>query len=218
MKQDWLENFKLTSLLSNDEQTLLNQTVRYKNIPAGKYVFKDGQPCHHVVLVESGCVRIQKLSEDGHMLTLARLRKSRCCELSVSSAVTGKNYPAEAITEESSNLILIPANTVRTLMLSSLPWQSFLFREIGRHFNELILLAEDVAFLPIERRLARRLFEGADKNYKLKETHSNIAADLGSAREVVSRTLKRFENRGFLNLHRGWIEIIDPSALENIFQ
>ncbi|MDH5218509.1 MAG: Crp/Fnr family transcriptional regulator [Gammaproteobacteria bacterium] len=217
MKQDWLKDFKLSKLLSAEEQILLYQSVHYKKLSPGEYVFQDGQACHHVVLVKNGCIRVQKLSADGHMLTLGRLGKFRCCELSVSSAISGKPYPAEAIAEKDSSLILIPSNTVKQLMFSSEQWQSFLFHEIGRHLNELILLAEDVAFLPIERRLARRLIDGADKEMKLKETHSDIAADLGSAREVVSRTLKRFENSGYLCLHRGWIEIKNPSALNNIF-
>ena len=114
-------------------------------------------------------------------------------------------------------VILIPANTVKRLMSTSTPWQSFLFGEIGKHFSKLILLAEDVAFVPIHVRLARRLIQGADNANILRKTHSEIASDLGSAREVISRTLKKFERYGFIRLHRGWIEITNITALKNFF-
>lgn len=217
MNQDWLNDFELSRILTIHEKNILNQSAHHKIVPAGEYVFQNGEPCHHILFVKKGCIRIQKLSEDGHILTLTRVGELHCCEMTVTSAITGDAYPAEAITEDDSHIILIPAKVVKRLMSTSSSWQSFLFREISQSLSELILLAEDVAFVPIDIRLARCLIEGINENNILRRTHSEIASDLGSAREVVSRTLKRFENNGYLILHRGWIEVTSPQALNNIF-
>jgi len=99
-------------------------------------------------------------------------------------------------------------------MIDSAVFRRFVMENYGALISDLIVLLDEIAFHSIDVRLAKLLLD--ETGFKLSRTHQQIADELGSAREVVSRQLKRFENKGWVALGRGYIEVIDKEALQKV--
>jgi len=104
----------------------------------------------------------------------------------------------------------------QALLAESPGFRQFVFAVYARRVTDLIVLVEEVAFGRMDLRLASRLRDSADASGMVAATHQELAAELGSAREVVSRLLKDFEQRGLVALHRGRVELLDRTALDQL--
>jgi CRP/FNR family transcriptional regulator len=129
-----------------------------------------------------------------------------------------ERYPAEGVAETETELVFLPAETFEDALDHSAAFRAFVMRGIGRRIADLMALIEDVAFGRMDVRIARRLSLHKEPSKPFRVTHQEIAAELGTAREVVSRVLKDFERRGWLKLHRGKIEILDAEGIKRMAQ
>jgi len=194
---------------------LLQGLGREVTIPAGTVLFREGAECASFVLVIEGSIRVQKVSEGGREIVLYRVEGGQSCVLTTSCLLGGTDYAAEGITESEVRALLLPATAFRNLLATSEAFRSFVFSAYTVRIADLLLLIEEVAFGRIDMRLAAWLTARAGDD-GLRSTHQEIAVELGTAREVVSRQLKDFERRGWLALSRGHIVIRDPSALSDL--
>jgi CRP/FNR family transcriptional regulator len=112
--------------------------------------------------------------------------------------------------------LAIPAARFNQAIEHSKPFREFVFNSFSSHLSSLITLVEEVTFGKLDIRLARHLLNASTGNAALEITHQQLATELGSAREVISRLLKDFESRGWLILSRGSIKILDKQSLEKI--
>jgi CRP/FNR family transcriptional regulator len=119
------------------------------------------------------------------------------------------HYPASTVVEEAVRDVVVPAATFHQLMVESEVFRRFVLSNYGDLISDLIVLVDEVAFHSIASRLAGLLVAGS-----VKTTHQQLADELGSAREVVSRELKEFENQGWVKLGRASIEVLDRAALQ----
>jgi len=101
---------------------------------------------------------------------------------------------------------------------NSQKFREFVFASFGGHLGSLISLVEEVAFGKLDIRLARHLLKHCDNDGCLQATHQQLATELGSAREVISRQLKDFEQQGWLRLQRGNVEVLERDALQQLAQ
>jgi CRP/FNR family transcriptional regulator len=124
-------------------------------------------------------------------------------------------YSGEAETTTDTRLVLIPAPLFHALMDRSPPFRDFVFRAFATRMNDMTRLLERVAFTRIEARLAQALLETA-VNDAVQATHAELAARIGSAREVVSRRLEALAKRGLVATDRGRVELRDRAALERL--
>jgi CRP/FNR family transcriptional regulator len=188
------------------------------DLPAGATAFRQGDACHHYLLVVEGSVKVLTRAENGREIVLYRLGSGDSCVLTTSCLFGNVNYPAEGISETGVKALAIPAGEFERALQQSSTFRNFVFGSFSAHVASLITLVEEVAFGRMDIRLARHLLKRAGRVQQLQTTHQQLATELGSAREVISRQLKEFEMQGWVRLHRGSIEIIDRAALENLSQ
>lgn len=186
----------------------------FKDFCKGDILIKDGEACNYFSFVLSGSIRVYKLSEEGREITLYRLTQGTTCVLSASCILGVTGYSAIAQTEVRSLVYLLPKNVFNKLFNENQLFQKFIFKTFSNRLSEVILLLEEVAFKSMDKRLADFLLSKKEKEISI--THEEIAMELGTARVVVSRLLKDFEHRGFLQLHRGQINIISLKKLNPV--
>lgn len=215
-EREFLETFPAVRELSKLAGPNIVDVMRLITVQPGKSLYQHGQPCENYLLILSGSVRVQKLSEKGQVITLYHLAAGRACELTTTCLLGGKNYPAEAIAETEVRAILIPKADFQQALAQMPDFRDVVFSSIDKGVKELIGLLEDVSFGRMDNRLARYLLQVAEATNRIDVTHQTLADELGTAREVVSRLLKGFEQQGWVKLHRGWIEIIDRGHLRSL--
>ena len=196
----------------------LVDAMRVITVQPGKSLYQHGQACENYLLILSGSVRVQKLSEKGQVITLYHLVAGRACELTTTCLLGGKNYPAEAVAETEVHAVLIPKTDFHQALAELPDFRNFVFSSIDKGMNDLIGLLEDVSFGRMDSRLARRLLQLADVAHPIAVTHQALAEELGTAREVISRLLKGFERQNWLSLRRGHIEILDWQRMHDLAQ
>ncbi len=179
---------------------------------AGSVLFRPGDACSGLLLVRSGSVRVQLVSETGRQITLYRVSAGVACVLSTQCLMTGGAYPAEGIAETDVEGVFLGAGQVERLLREDAAFRAWMFGVYGSRLVDLVMLVEDLLETRIDRRLAHHLVARPGDG-PLAQTHQSIAAELGTAREVVSRHLKDFERRGLVALGRGHIEVVDRAAL-----
>jgi CRP/FNR family transcriptional regulator len=202
---------------SADELTtgLLDESA-VVSLPAASTVFQQGDACKNYLIVLDGKVRVFTRAENGREIVLYRLAKGDSCVLTTSCLFGSKNYPAEGQTETAVNALAIPVNKFNQVLEQSTTFRDMVFSSFSSHLTRLITLVEEVAFGKLDVRLAKFLLKHCDELNSLSSTHQNIATELGTAREVISRQLKELELKGFISTGRGSIKINDADALLRI--
>ena len=196
----------------------LFNSAQLVTLPAGTPVFSNGGPCHNYLLVVHGDVRVQLLTEGGREVVLYHVRAGESCVLTTSCLLGAAHYPAEGITETEVTAVALPAAVFNKALDVSSAFRQRVFGNLGQRLAEVIVRMEQVAFAPLDRRLAEALLSLSEDGHTLAITHQALAVELGSAREVVSRHLKRFEEQGWVRLGRNSIEVLDRPALQRLAQ
>jgi CRP/FNR family transcriptional regulator len=186
------------------------------SMPAEQYVFRAGAPCANYVLVLEGRVRVQLIGEGGREAMLYRVLPGQSCILTTCCVLSGDAYPAEGFTEAPVQALAISKPAFDQALESAPAFRRFVFTNLGGRIAEVIARMEEVTFRPVERRLAAFLLARAGAVGTIAATHQEIAVELGSSREVVSRHLKRLEHRGLVRLGRSSIAVSDPGALRRL--
>ena len=186
------------------------------NMPAKPTAFHQGDACSNYLLILSGSIKVMTRAENGREIVLYRLGDGDSCVLTTSCLFGNARYPAEGVSETDVTALAIPAARFNQAIQHSKPFREFVFNSFSSHLSSLISLVEEVTFGRLDIRLARHLLKSCNNDARLEITHQQLATELGSAREVISRLLKDFESRGWLKLHRGSLEILDKQSLENI--
>jgi len=211
----WLARFPALHSIADPYWLAARKTARVMTLPEGTTLFRDGDPCRNYLLVVHGSVRVQKISESGKEIVLYRVEAGQSCVLTTSCLLAEDSYLAEAVTETEVTAVAIPARHFHHALSHSAPFRKFIFHSYGRRIATLMALVEALAFERMDTRLARRLLDKRGDPGEISVTHHELAADLGTAREVISRLLKDFEHRGWIRLYRGRSEILDPDALRH---
>lgn len=180
-------------------------TMRF---PTGQVVFGAGEPCRGLPLVLEGSIKVQMTGVSGHSIVLYRMAADDICTLSIGCLMTGRQYRAEAVVEEEAQALLIPRGLFDRLMDQSADFRLAIMESYGKRLDDLMLLVEEVAFHRMDERLEEWLQARALGGQRtLAITHQELAVELGTAREVVSRLLKELERKGRVQLSRGKIEL-----------
>jgi len=190
--------------------------ARVMQVDKGQVLFRHGDACHGYVLVIDGSIRVQKIDPQGHEIVLYRVEEGQTCMLTTSCLIGGLVYPAEGVAESDVHLAVLARPLFERALAESAPFRRFVLASMGRRIGDLMLLVEDVAFGRMDVRLARQLCRLMDGQQIVHCTHQELATELGTAREVVSRLLKNFEHRHWVVLRRGEIELLALSTLQQL--
>lgn len=185
-------------------------------IPEGTVIFHQGDQCLNYLLVISGSVKVITRAENGREIVLYHITSGGSCVLTTSCLISSEDYPAEGITETDVVALAIPRPIFEQYMGESKAFRKQVFHSYGDRLIKLITLVEEISFAKLDIRLAKYLLQNGSVNTPIHTTHQALATELGSAREVISRQLKEFENKGWVNLKRGKIEILNHDALANL--
>lgn len=208
--------FPVLARLDTATARTLEATARVMSLAPGSTVFRDGDPCGQYVLVLDGSIRVQKVAENGREIVLYRVEGGQACVLTTNALITRTDYSAQGIVETPSRVLVLPASTFRTLLAQSELFRDFVFAAYATRVADLLMLIEEVAFGRIDLRLAAWLRHHVGDDGAVVATHQDIATELGTAREVVSRQLKEFERRGWVALFRGRLELRDAAGLDRL--
>jgi CRP/FNR family transcriptional regulator len=138
--------------------------------------------------------------------------------LTTNALLAALPYGAEGIAETDVAALQLPGGTFQDLLAVSAPFRRFVFSAYATRVADLLMLIDAVAFGRIDARLARRLLTRADNSGIVVATHMDLATELGTAREVISRQLKEFERAGWVDAARGRVRVIDSDALRRIVE
>ena len=191
------------------------QRASRTGLERGDYICHEGRVCSHLALVLDGSARVFKLGASGREITLYRVGPGESCILTTSCILSDQPFPATAVCETPVEAVVVPASDVVRWLTGSDAWRNYLFGLLSRRLANIISVVEEVVFRRMDRRIAAYLLGRArGREQTLHVTHQEIASDLGTSREVVSRILKDFEGNGLIEAGRGTIILRLPAALE----
>lgn len=190
------------------------QTAFYTRIPEGRDVFIEGDHVDAIALLISGIVRVYKIGETGREITLYRFGNGESCILTANAILSQKNFPAVATVEKEAEAVMIPADTFRNWVRHYDLWREFVFELLSERLSSVMAIVEEIAFRRMDARLASLLIKRGQGADLIRITHQEIAAELGSSREVISRILEDFSALGLVEGSRGIIKILDRDSLQ----
>lgn len=200
---------KFDFLLEAGLREEFEQAGRLMQIPAGQLVVEPQKYIKVIPFLLKGSMKVIRQDEDGHELFIYYIRSGETCAVSLSTLLMDKLASIKAITEDDVELIAIPSSLARRWYDIYPSWRLFVLKTMDQRFEEVINTLDKVAFKKIDERLLDYLTEKAKitGSNSLNMTHQEIANELSTSREVISRLLKLFEQRGILKLFRNKIEI-----------
>ncbi|MFC1464826.1 MAG: Crp/Fnr family transcriptional regulator [Candidatus Brachytrichaceae bacterium NZ_4S206] len=183
-------------------------------IPAGTQVFAEGDECSAIAILLSGVVRVFKIGETGREITLYRFDQGESCILTANCILGNQHFPAIAVVERDAEAVVITATAFRDWVNRYQLWRDYVFDLLSRRLASVMAVVDEVAFRRMDTRiadfLARRL---SPSSPNLRITHQEIAAELGTSREVVSRILEDFSAGRLIETGRGMITLLDHAGL-----
>ncbi|HET9734003.1 MAG TPA: Crp/Fnr family transcriptional regulator [Burkholderiales bacterium] len=205
-----LERFPVFRELDAARLERLLAEAQLLQVPAGSTIFDASQPCRGFPLLLEGGVRVAKFAPNGREILLYRVDPGQGCILSGGCLLGHSDYTARGVAEQDVTLLAVPPALFHELMLEFEPFRRFVFAMYGDRLSEVMELVEEVAFRRLDERLAQLLIH---RGPVVQATHQKLADELGSVREIVSRLLRSFEERGWVKLERERVTVLDPKAL-----
>lgn len=207
----WSGSFPLDPLLSQEDRIKVRSNLLVSEAPSGTVLF-DSTSCKGVLLILSGIVRVYILSESGREITLYRLFENDLCTLSVSCVMGSMPIQAMIKTDTDCRIATLSNDIFSEIHARNPAIQKKMLETMNARLSDVMWVVEQVAFRAMDVRIGEYLL--SRPSLVIYATHEEIAAELGTAREVVSRMLKYFEKNGYIELSRGKIKIIDLSAFK----
>lgn len=193
------------------ELGLLEELANLKviDIDPGTVILREHEYIKVIPLVLQGSIKLRKVDQTGREIIFYHIEPGESCILSITSCLNEKESQAEAIVEKKTRLIAVEAGTVRNWMDHFPSWRKFVVNLYYIRLADLMKLIDLVIFKSVDSRLIQHLKTNSLNN-ELEITHQQLAGELGTAREVISRLLKQMENDQMISLERGKIKIIKP--------
>ena len=212
------EYFPIWKKLTANQQERIISVADLQRVKAGTVIHDGGADCIGLLLIRSGQLRAYLLSEEGREITICRFFEMDICMFSASCVMPNMQYDIFVEAEKDSEFWVIPACLYQNLMDESIALSNYSRDLITSHFSDVMWLMEQVMWKSFDKRLAAFLLEEAtlEGDTVLRITHEKIANHMGTAREVVTRMLRYFQNEGLVKLTRGTVEILDPNRLQKL--
>ena len=179
----------------------------------GTRIFGPGQAPSNFLLLLSGSIRVQQVSESGREIILYRVSAGESCALTTTCLLGHEDYRAEGLAETAIEAVAIPRATFDDLIVASSPFRRFVFKAFSDRITDLCRVIDDIAFSRMDIRLAQKLLQLKNAQGDVEATHQQLATELGTAREVISRQLQEFQRRGWLKNRRGMVSVPPDSPL-----
>ncbi|MBK5104628.1 MAG: Crp/Fnr family transcriptional regulator [Burkholderiales bacterium] len=215
MKSRLLQLFPVFQKLPAAVVEEIVSSAALRQAPAGAILFEAASPCTGFPMLLEGSVRVVKSAPNGREVQLYRITPGESCLLSSSCLLGGSAYSATGVAQTAVTLLALPPVVFHRLLAEYKPFRDYVFGLFSERLADLMTLVEAVAFHKLDQRLAALLL---GKGELVRATHQSLADELGSVREMVSRLLSNFQDRGWVALGREQIRITDAAALRRLAQ
>ncbi len=215
MKQLTVEGLPFWKHLTDEQRAALQSCARVVHYGAGEVIRASGRECLGLLLIQQGGIRIYLLSEEGREATLSSMGAGEVCVLSASCMLSAITFEVEIQAERDTQIQVVPVQYLSQLMQENIYVENFIYKSAAERFSDAIQAVERMLFLTLEQRLVTYLLDETAKTGvgEVHATQEQIAVAIGSAREVVTRTLKKLATAGEVELFRGGVRILDRKAL-----
>jgi CRP/FNR family transcriptional regulator len=203
------ELMKYFPMFDKELATFISSVSEVRTFDEGTIMMKTGQYFKSSMLIISGKVKLYREGEDGNEFFMYFLEGGNACALSMICATRNQASQIMAVAVEQTEVVMIPISYMDELMTKYKSWYYFVLETYRSRFEELLFVIDNIAFKNMDERLEFYLKQQVEKFGKdLNLTHQQIANDLNSSREVISRLLKKMERNNLLILHRNHIEMV----------
>ena len=216
--QDILSKLSFWNNLTDNEKETASRGSVIKKYTKGSYIYGFTDACLGVVYVKQGSIRVYITSDEGREITLFHIAKDDTCILSSACALSGVSLDVQMVAESDTEFLAIGAGTFEKLARSNIYVKSYAYELTAKRLSSVVWILEQILFAHFDSRMAQFLISVYERtgSKMIKMTQEAIAREVNSAREVVARMLKQFENDGIISVRRGTITIKDLNALEKI--
>lgn len=207
MKNMIKNNFPSFNQLLLDD---IEKNATIKEFKAGEILIRSGQYIKNTVLVLKGKIKIYREDEDGNEFFMYYLQPGQACAISMICATKNETSAVMAKVVEDAEVILLPLPLMEKWMAQHRSWYEFVIDTYRKRFEEVLEVIDNIAFKAMDERLAFYLKKHKEvtQSKDIKLSHQEIATELNTSREVISRLLKKMEQQGLVNLYRNHIELI----------
>ena len=213
---DWTARFAGTAALPQEVRNRLNKSARIRHLKKGDQVFGPRNIPDSLFFLYDGRIRVSQTSDAGREIVLYRIEAGDSCVLTTACMLAEEAYNAEGIAETDVTVVALPKPAFDRLSAEEDSFRNFVFAAYSRRLIDLLRVVDDVAFGRIDVRLAERLLTLGKGLKEVRATHQDLASELGTAREVISRVLNDFQKRELIEQSRGLITFKDKAALSVI--
>ena len=216
MIDDWTERFQGTAALPRAVRDRLIKVARVVHLQEGAQVFGPANVPDSLFFLYDGRIRVSQHSDGGREIVLYRVDAGESCVLTTACMLAEEAYNAEGFAEADIIAIVLPKPAFDQLVAEEEAFRNFVFAAYSRRLIDLLRVVDDVAFGHMDVRLADRLLTLANDRKEISVTHQQLAHELGTAREVVSRVLSDFQKRQMIAQSRGRVVLTDKAALRRL--
>ena len=215
---DFSTYFPIWDKLTPAQQKKIEDATYYREVPKGMILHSGETNCLGIVLVQSGQLRAYTISSEGREVTLYRLFEMDTCIFTASCTMPNIMFDMVIEVEKDADVMIIPPEVYNAVLMESAPLANYHNQVISSRFSDVMWMMEQIMWKSFDKRLAAFLLEESalENTTVLKITHEKIANHMGTAREVVTRMLKHFQNEGMVKLTRGAIELVDEKRLREL--
>ena len=200
--------------LTAREQETMCACAQIRCYAKGELIYSKEQECLGLIRVLSGAIRTFMLSDEGREVRLYRVDEQDTDVLSASCVMNQITFETQMVADSDCTLLIVPAVCLKTFKENNLHVRCFLFEKLGERFSDVMLNMQAILFTRLDRRIAEALLSCGDTTVRI--THEQLAGEVNSTREAVSRILKDMERQSLIRLGRGQITLIDPEALRRL--
>ncbi len=206
------------SFLTAEQKDLLDRSIQQISYKKGQMVHRHGDACVGIIFVRKGRLSFFALSEEGREITILRVKAGQTCVLSAACVFQAVETESHIIAEVNSEVAVLPAGILAQLMRENKDVERLVYQRASNQYAGALNTLQRIVFFSLEKRLA--CFLRDEGKYQsgpaYSATHEQIARHIGSSREVVTRMLKQFADRGIVSLGRGTVTVLDHDALEDL--
>jgi CRP/FNR family transcriptional regulator len=217
---DWRQHYPQLASIADPVWIEAIQHLEPITVPGGTQAYVPGDECRNFLLLLNGNIRIYASGRGGREIVLYRIQPGEFCILSLVSFLQGSSFPANAVTENQVQALVMDRNIFIRAMKKSPALNDIMMMELSNRFLESINQVQELAFEPLDIRLANLLCRRFREQNKatIDITHSQLAQELGTTREVASRMLKDLERGNYIRLSRGKVSLSDNEAIGRMYQ
>ena len=188
-----------------------------KYVEVGNTLLYPGAECNYLPFMITGNIKVHRTSENGREVVLYHIKNGDSCILSALGILNKTNFPASAVIEKSGEILLVPAKLIKKYIDNYKGWRGFIFSLYNQRLTLVLELIDGILFQKLDIRLARYLIKNMNNKMVVKsKTHKDLADELASSREVISRILRNFKDKNYICYQRSEITILNVEKLKKM--